>query len=150
VDEKMAVEPYTIRLVDGMEHADLLHHMNGLDPQQFLPLKSKHLSHGVWWIVQIPDGTVVGFSGLVPMAPFHNCGYFKRVYVLPEHRGHGLGLDCLKLVIETAKQIGLTQLVTECCNNPPSEANIRKAGFVEVTPDRPWGEEGTLYFSMML
>lgn len=138
---------YSIRRIDGMEHTDLLHYMNSFEPERFPQLQSKHFTHGLWWIVQIPDGTVVGFAGLVPFTPCDDVGYLKRAYVLPDHRGYGLQVDLIRAREAMARSIGMRQLVTECAaDNVASAANLRHEGFVETTPEQPWGEAGAIYF----
>ena len=138
---------YQIRRIDGMEHIDLLHYMNGFEPGRFPELQSLHFTKGLWWIAQIQDGTVVGFAGLVPCAPFDNVAYLKRAYVLPQHRGNGLQRDFIKVREEAARALGMRQIVTECCgDNLASQANLRHEGYVECTPEQPWGEPGSIYF----
>lgn len=141
-----------IREIDGMEHAELLHLMNGFEPERFPKLKSRHLSHGLWWIAQeIETNIAIAFAGMVPF--FESCdgvGYLKRAYVLPQYRGQGLQREFLRIREERARQIGWHLLVSECRNNPPSQKNFLLAGYETFTPEQPWGEHGSIYFRKRL
>ena len=112
----------------------------------FPQLKTRHLADGLWWFAQVPDGTVIAFAGMVPMVPFDRVGYLKRAYVLPDHRGAGLQLKFLNLREEKARELGWRMLVSECKDNPPSQANFIRAGFERFDPEQPWGESGSIYF----
>jgi GNAT superfamily N-acetyltransferase len=138
---------YLIRQIDGMAHAELLHYMNGFEPTVFPPLKSKHLSHGLWWIAQIEDGTAIGFAGLVPMTPFLDVGFLKRSYVLPQHRGRGLQRDFIRLREERARDLGMRLLVTDVGgDNVSSRLNLEDSGYKVCDPEQPWGPPGSTYF----
>jgi RimJ/RimL family protein N-acetyltransferase len=142
---------YFVREIDGMEHADLLHHMNCFDAS-FPPLTSKHLSRGYWWIAQEYDSNVViAFAGLVPFfEPNDGVGYFKRAYVLPEYRGQGLQLSFMRLREAKARLLKWRMLVSECePDNLASAKNFKAAGFEEFIPEQPWYGD-SLYFKKML
>lgn len=139
-----------IRAVDGMAHCDLLHYMNGFEPERFPPLKSKHLAHGHWWLA-IDDNVAVGFAGMVPFfEQSDGIGYLKRAYVLPQYRGRGLQRSFMRLRESKARELGYHLIVSECANNPPSERNFLAEGFEAFTPEQSWGEVGSVYFRKRL
>lgn len=138
--------PYTLTEVDGQKYAGEINRINDLFPDDFLPLKPRHLAKGFWWLVYC-DGQVVGFAGMVPFEPFPRVGYLKRAAVLPEHRGNGLqermmiaremraltDTDWLRLVSETH------------VDNVVSANNFIAAGYRLCEVERPWAEE-TLFW----
>ncbi len=139
---------YEISQIDGMAFADTLRNLNSLVPE-WPRLSDLHLSDGHWWLA-FHGGEVVAFAGMVPMVPFPNVGYLKRCYVLSEHHGHGLQYRLMMARILKAKQLGWTQLVTECRkDNSYSAMNLRKAGFIQVDPEQPWARD-SIYWEKAL
>ena len=140
-----------IRKIDGMEHYELLHIMNGFEPEIFPPLQSRHLVHGHWWIAQEEVTNIaVGFAGLVEMTPFDGVGYLKRAYVLPQYRGQGMHSQFLRVREQAARDLGWHLVVSECANrNVASAKNFTRAGYLQCDPEQPW-ETGAIYFSKRL
>jgi GNAT superfamily N-acetyltransferase len=140
--------PYLIREVDGRDPdvAAVLHRLNGLAPDIFPALESRHLEDGFWWLAYL-ESDPVAFAGMVPFEPFPNIGYFKRCYVLPDHHGHGLQLRFMVTREIKAKKIGWTHLVSECAaRNLHSSANFRRAGFEQAEPEQRWGQANSVYW----
>lgn len=132
--------------VDGLEHCDLLHYMNGFEPERFPPLKSRHLVDGQWWLA-IDGKTAVGFAGMVPFFTMRDdIGYLKRAYVLPDYRGRGLQRRFMRLREAKARHLNYRLLVSECKDNQPSERNFLAEGYQRFDPEQPWGEPGSTYF----
>lgn len=141
---------YTIAEIDGTRAAEVLHYLNAQVPE-FPPLSDRHLTRGYWWLARTANKTIVGFAGLVAMEPFPACGYLKRAYVSPAHRGKGLQLKFLRLREAKAREIGWTMLVAECAaDNVDSAGNFIKAGFTTIDPEQAWGAPGSVYFSKRL
>ncbi len=142
--------PYRITEVDGERYADEIHRFNGLFPDEFLPLKPKHLVKGFWWLVHC-DAQLVGFAGMVPFDPFPRIGYPKRAGVLPAHRGKGLQRELMVLREERARaSTDWTHFVSECSyDNVVSANNFIKAGFTLCEAERPW-EKKTLFWRKAL
>jgi GNAT superfamily N-acetyltransferase len=139
--------PYKIREVSGAEHAATIQAFNALFPDDFLPLKHRHLVAGTfWWLVHF-DLAVVGFAGMVPFEPFPRVGYTKRQAVTPAHRGHGLQRRLMEISERKAREAtDWTHLVSECSiENVQSANNHFRAGFHLVEAERPWGTE-TLFW----
>lgn len=139
---------YDILEVDGVEYQDEINRFNSMAPEIFPVLKPHHFTDGHWWLVRCGD-EVVAFAGIVPFAPCENIWYFKRCFVLPDHRGRGGGLQ-LRLMaarIAKARQIGARQIISECAgSNTYSASNFRKAGFEMTEPEQRWGSPGSVYW----
>jgi GNAT superfamily N-acetyltransferase len=120
----------------------------GLNAQwpQFPLLQIKHLRDGYWWLAYEHD-EVVGFAGMVPFIPVEKYGYFKRCFIVPEHRGNGLQSLLMTLRINMARSIGWTHLLGDCAiDNAYSAQNFVKAGFELTEPEQPWCRDPSLYF----
>jgi hypothetical protein len=145
-----ASSPYTITEVSGIEHGDAISRVNALFPDDFLPLKPKHLVHGHWWLVHF-GVAVVGFAGMVPFDPFPRVGYLKRAAVLPAHRGKRLQLRLFAVREDKARRdTDWTHIVSECAlENIASGNNFIRAGYSLVEAERPWEKE-TLFWRKAL
>lgn len=143
---------FTISEVD-LEHAPAIEKIrafNGLSPDVFPELKDKHLNRGFWWFAYDDKHKTIGFAGMVPFDPFQNIGYLKRAYVAPEYRGNGLQWQFMTVREAKAKEIGWTQLVSECVtSNIHSANNFIKAGFKLCDPEQPWSAN-SLYWTKTL
>jgi GNAT superfamily N-acetyltransferase len=145
---------YSIREVAGSdaETAETIHHFNSLAKECFPVLKPHHLNNGFWWLVFPADHIApIAFAGLVPFSPFQNIGYLKRGYVKPEHRGYGLQLRLLFAREAKAKQLGWTQLVSECHEtNSWSSSNFMKAGYRQTEPEQPWAANSVFWVKTLV
>ena len=141
---------YRLVEVDGIEFAGRIHAFNALD-SYFPVLKEHHISDGYWWFVEDSQGNHVAFAGMVPFEPFKNVAYFKRCYVMSEYHVHGLQLRLMCARELKARQLGFTQLISECLeSNLASITNHRRAGFETMTPEQPWGSMKTMYWQKVL
>ena len=140
---------YRLVEVDGELSAEVLHNLNGLEPDRFPPLREVHLETGFWWLLKDDHGTLCGFAGLCEMFPFPGVGYCKRAYVSPDHRGRGLQVKMLQAREEKARELGWHLLVGET-TSAYAAANFRRAGFELTEPEQCWGQPGSLYFSKLL
>jgi GNAT superfamily N-acetyltransferase len=145
---------YSVEEVDGSdpEIAAELRRFNAMAPEVFPELTESHLSDGHWWLVYNNDDEAVAFAGMVDMEPFRKVVYLKRCYVLPDHLGHGLQLRLMFVREVKARELGYTQIVSECFEDSHSILNFRRSGYERISPEQPWGKNGErdLYWSKIL
>lgn len=138
--------PYKITEVAGLNSSADIERFNKAFPDDFLPLTPWHLAHGYWWLVTEGPHTV-GFAGSVPFTPFEQYGYFKRVAILPDHRGNGLQ----KHLILAAEQRAIistewTHMVSSChYENMGSANSFISCGYKLCRPERPWEPESLFW-----
>lgn len=104
---------------------------------------------GSWWLAYGATDAVA-FAGIVPSARARNSGYFCRVGVLTEHRGHGLQLRLMRAVEAHGRRNGWDSIVSDTTDNPASANNFIKAGYRLYEPEEPWGWTRTLYWRKRL
>lgn len=100
---------------------------------------------GHWWVAFL-NGEPTAFAQLVQSTYFPNTGYFSRVGVLPDHRGHGLQSRFMGLAERKAIANGWEAIVSDTTKVPHSSANFVKRGWWRFTPDVPWGRAATVYW----
>lgn len=137
---------YSITEVDGDQYAHELKRLNGMFPDDFLELKPRQIHDGMWWLAYL-DKEVVGFAGSVPFIPFPRVGYFKRVAILPEHRGHGLQTRMITASVACAKhRTDWTTMVSSChFENYASANSFISAGWKLCEVERPWEPESLFW-----
>lgn len=83
------------------------------DPDDFdsdlLDVPASYAGHGGWFSVLVDDGRVVGTVAAVPKG--EGLCELKRLYLLPEYRGRGLGRALLEHVLGLAQSAGFTEAV---------------------------------------
>ncbi len=138
--------PYIIRQVDGVDEADVLRELQ----ESFRPtMPIADTTDGWWWIVyhkRIP----VAYLGMIPSTHYPNAGYFKRVGVLPEHRGNALQGRLMRVMERCARRLGLTLLVSDTTETVHSANNFVRAGWSMFEPAYPWAFPKTLYWRKAL
>jgi GNAT superfamily N-acetyltransferase len=89
---------------------------------------------GVFYVVECPAGAIVGCGGLFPIDT--DTVELRKMYLLPEARGRGLGKELLKRLLADARRLGYKRVRLET-NSVLGEAIAlyRRFGFVPV--DRP-------------
>jgi GNAT superfamily N-acetyltransferase len=91
--------------------------------------------YGDWWVVWHGEEPVA-FAHMSPTLYYPNTGYFGRVGVLPEHRGHGLQARLMKMAEWTARKVHAWEaLVSDTTRNPHSAANFIRCGWSEFEPE---------------
>lgn len=96
------------------------------------------------------DGEPLGCVALRPMS-FDGCCEMKRLYVVPEGRGLGLGKALVDAVIEAATRIGYSEMRLDTLPfMSEAIALYRKVGFAPIEPyyDTPHG--GTIFLGRPL
>ena len=79
-------------------------------------------------------GTDTGIMA-VDVAP--DCVKVNQLFLLPEHQGVGIGRECILLIMEEARQLGLPVRLRVLKVNPRALAFYRRLGFIRT------GETGT-------
>lgn len=136
---------YRIREVDATDDdvADVLTVLHKLTFFESATVPSFDVGH--WWIGYCSKEPV-SFASLNRSDRYPRAGYFKRVGVLPEHRGHGLQLRHMRAIESRAKRNGWTQIVSDTKDNPHSANNMIAAGYWILTPERPWAFPASIYW----
>lgn len=82
-----------------------------------------------------PDGDIAGYvllSFSFSLERGGRTGIVDELFILPSHRGSGLGAAALRRVIDTARNWGLRALQLEAeHSNPRASALYRRLGFVD-------------------
>jgi GNAT superfamily N-acetyltransferase len=91
-----------------------------------------------WWWVAMENDQIVGMVNVKlfdrmpsPDRPPGRWGYLANLFVLPDHRGAGIGTDLVATLVQRARAEHLVRLVLS-----PSERSIplyRRSGFGEAT-----------------
>lgn len=140
--------PYRTRRVDGTDE-DIADTLRDLHEQTFLDT-APHVStdEGYWWITYLGNEPVA-FCGLVPS--IYECtGYFKRVGVLPAHRGNNLQRHLMSTFERHARRIGWTHIVSDTTDNIPSANAMIRSGYTLFEPAQPWSLANALYWKKKL
>lgn len=116
-----------------------------LHAQLFPTIVFPYPHYGDWWVVW-EGKKAVAFAHSSMTTYYPNSGYFSRVGVLPEHRGHGLQARLMKKVVERGREHGWEAIYSDTTRVPHSAANFRKMGWTEFQPEAPWGSKYTIYW----
>jgi GNAT superfamily N-acetyltransferase len=136
---------YRIREIDATDEdvADALADLHRATFLNSAPVPS--FDEGHWWMAY-HDGGPVAFAGVIPSTHFANAGYFCRVGVLREHRGHRLQLRLMRAMEGRARLNGWCSIVSDTTENVRSANNLIHAGYRLFMPACPWGWANTLYW----
>jgi len=105
---------------------------------------------GALFLARDADGTVLGCVGLRPFGSEGACE-MKRLYVLPEGRGRGVGAALVAIVLDAARQAGYSQMLLDTLPSMTGAIKLYKAaGFEEISAyyDTPIAE--TVFFRKLL
>ena len=133
---------FRVREVNGSENRLLLQKMQ----EVCLPETWVYpVTRGWWWLALDAKGIPAGFGAL---SIIDGCryGYLCRAGVLPTYRGHRLQERLIRVREQKAKALGLTILVTDTSDNPPSANSLIRCGFKTYTPQQGWGFRHTIYW----
>ena len=138
----MTRSAYVIRQVDGADEFDVLRELQ--EPfKEEMPIVDT--SDGQWWVAY-RDSVPAAFLGMIASTYYPNAGYFKRVGVLPEHRGHGLQGRLMRAMEQSARRSGLELIVSDTTDNVPSANNFIRSGWMMFSPKFPWSFPQSLYW----
>lgn len=89
---------------------------------------------GMFEIAEAEDGALAGTIGLFPLD--HSTCELRKMYLLPQVRGLGLGKLLLTRAIERARAAGFKRIVLETASVLTTAAKLYTSfGFVPITPD---------------
>lgn len=100
---------------------------------------------GFWWLA-FSKGHPVAFAGMNIVTSSPDMAFLCRAGVLPDHRGHGLQRRLIRVRVNKAKRLGLSNVISTTYDNPRSANNLLAEGFRLYQPESPWGAEGTNYW----
>jgi GNAT superfamily N-acetyltransferase len=135
--------PYIIRQVDGADELDTLRDLQ----EPFAPAMPVVDTSDGWWWIAYHKRLPAAYLGVIPSTYYPNALYFKRVGVLPEHRGNNLQRRLMRVMELFARRNGVAALVSDTTDNPHSANNfIAIGGWRLFDPDFPWAFSNTLYW----
>lgn len=105
---------------------------------------------GALFLAKKPDGAVLGCVGLRPFDGRGACE-MKRLYVLPEGRGLGVGAALVERVLEAAREAGYDRMLLDTLPTMTGAIKLyQRAGFamVDAYYDTPIAE--TVFFQKTL
>jgi len=70
--------------------------------------------------------------GIMAMEVAPDCIRLNQLFLLPEHQGKGIGRECVLMIMEEAKQLGLPVRLRVLKVNPRALAFFQKLGFTRT------------------
>ena len=138
--------PYIIRQVDGADEADVLRELQ----EPFKPAMSVVDTTDGWWWIAYRARVPVAYLGAILSTHYPNTLYFKRVGVLPEHRGNDLQSRLMRSLERFAGLRGFAGMVSDTTDNVHSANNFIRTGWQLFDPEYPWAFSNTLYWRKAL
>ncbi|MCS3456527.1 putative acetyltransferase [Aeromonas sp. BIGb0405] len=80
-----------------------------------------HRATSHYWVIEGPDGTILGGGGIAPLAGEEGVCELQKMYFLPDLRGLGLGRRLVLQALEEARQLGYQHCYLE------TTASLREA-----------------------
>jgi GNAT superfamily N-acetyltransferase len=71
-------------------------------------------------------------AGIMAVVTKRDCIAVNQIFLLPEHQGRGIGRQCMSLVTEEARELGLPVRLRVLKVNAPAQAFFRKLGFART------------------
>lgn len=111
---------------------------------------------GYWWLVwdnEYPPSAKhapVAFCGLTHAVSTPGAGYLKRAGVLKAYRGSGLQRRLITVREHKARALGLTTMLTDTTENPPSANSLIRAGYKIFEPTYRWAFSYSIYWRKAL
>ncbi len=88
-----------------------------------------------YWIASL-DGKIIGCGGIAPFALSDCCCELRKLFILPEARGFGIGKQLMNIALDTAREFGYAQCYLDTLANMQAAiALYEKFGFEHL--DRP-------------
>ncbi|MBC2776246.1 GNAT family N-acetyltransferase [Parasphingopyxis sp. GrpM-11] len=105
---------------------------------------------GALLLAETEAGTPSGCAALRPLRD-EGCCEMKRLYVVPESRGTGLGRNLMAHIVETARTIGYREMRLDTLSSMvAAQAMYRDAGFKPCEPYYAGAPPGTVFLSLRL
>jgi putative acetyltransferase len=116
-----------------------------LDADILAPGSSYHGGGGAFFVAVDAAGRVVGTAGLLPTGPA--AGEVRKVFLLPEARGRGMGRALLEAVLDAARARGMRRLTLTTRHRYDRAIRLyERAGFRPAgTGRRRAGDPGLAY-----
>jgi GNAT superfamily N-acetyltransferase len=120
----------------------------------FDPLVRPDLPRGYWWLVYDKAAwarwampcSPIAFCGLTEALATPGHGYLKRAGVLHAYRGQGLQRKLITVRERKARKLGLTTMLTDTTDNPPSANSLIRAGYKIFEPQYRWAFKHSIYW----
>lgn len=114
--------------------------------KECLPLDTVLSPKVGWWWMAYCDGRLAGFAAMLQSSKTPQAAYLARAGTLEAFRGRGLQKKLIRERLKFAKDLGLTQAITDTTDNVASANALIATGFRMFEPDDPWGSPNTLYW----
>jgi len=114
--------------------------------KECLPLDTVLSPKNGWWWMAYCDGRLAGFAAMLQSSKTPQAAYLARAGTLEAFRGRGLQKKLIRERLKFAKDLGLTQAITDTTDNVASANALIATGFRMFEPDDPWGSPNTLYW----
>jgi GNAT superfamily N-acetyltransferase len=118
--------------------------------KECLPLDTVLSPKNGWWWMAYCDGRLAGFAAMLQSSKIPEAVYLARAGTLEAFRGRGLQKKLIRERLKFAKDLGLTQAITDTTDNVASANALIATGFRMFEPDDPWGLSNTLYWRKSL
>lgn len=142
---------FLIKEVDGSEECyneelTILHDLTFFDTSI-----RADFEQGYWWLLYNREACVgprhpIGFCGLTHAVATPGAGYLKRAGVLKAYRGQGLQRRLITVREKKARKLGLTTMLTDTTDNPPSANSLIRAGYKIFEPAYRWSFQHSIYW----
>lgn len=138
---------FTIREVDASDeayHDDIIE----LHDLTFFDVAIRpDLPRGWWWLVYTDEfKSPIGFCGLTMAYRSPEIGYLKRAGVLRAYRGLGLQRRLITVRERKARRLGMTSMITDTTDNPPSSNSLIRSGYRIFEPAYRWAFKHSIYW----
>jgi GNAT superfamily N-acetyltransferase len=118
--------------------------------KECLPLDTVLSPKNGWWWMAYCDGRLAGFAAMLQSSKTPQAAYLARAGTLEAFRGRGLQKKLIRERLKFAKDLGMTQAITDTTDNVASANALIATGFRMFEPDDPWGLSNTLYWRKSL
>jgi GNAT superfamily N-acetyltransferase len=118
--------------------------------KECLPLDTVLSPKNGWWWMAYCDGRLAGFAAMLQSSKIPEAVYLARAGTLEAFRGRGLQKKLIRERLKFAKDLGMTQAITDTTDNVASANALIATGFRMFEPDDPWGLSNTLYWRKSL
>jgi len=118
--------------------------------KECLPLDTVLSPKVGWWWIAYCDGRLAGFAAMMQSSKTPEAVYLARAGTLEAFRGRGLQKKLIRERLKFAKDLGMTQAITDTTDNVASANALIATGFRMFEPDDPWGLPNTLYWRKSL